>query len=241
MKIIDAVWEKRNLGVDAMEFELAATDPVEESIRTIISKEKQYNVVKAPVGNIELNRALSENGYIYAEVMFHIVNDLRRRSVHPLHQRLCDEIHYDEMDDSDLEELFHELEKGFFRTDRIALDPKFSIEIANKRYANWIKDDMLCGSRVFKEIYHDETINFFICKKISDHVFSPFLGGTYEKYIKTGFGIPCMLKSVEICQSLGATQLISNVSSNNYMALKGNLMVGYQINGVQNVFVKHND
>jgi len=50
-----------------------------------------------------------------------------------------------------------------------------------------------------------------------------------------------MLKSVEICQSLGATQLISNVSSNNYMALKGNLMVGYQINGVQNVFVKHND
>ncbi len=40
MKIIDAVWEKRNLGVDAMEFELAATDPVEESIRTIISKRK---------------------------------------------------------------------------------------------------------------------------------------------------------------------------------------------------------
>ncbi len=58
---------------------------------------------------------------------FLIVNDPSQAFSTSLQRGYVIEIHYDEMDDSDLEELFHEVEKGFFRTDRIALDQNFSI------------------------------------------------------------------------------------------------------------------
>lgn len=241
MRLTHAVWEKRNLGVDTMEFEIGISDPIEESMNMITLNEKQYNVVKAPVGNMDLNRALSGNGYLYIESMINIVHDMRKNNVLPAYQRVCDEIGCDVMDDSDLCGLFHELENGLFKTDRIALDPKFSVDIANKRYMNWMKDEIARGAKVYKLVYRNETINFFISRKISDGTYSPFLGGMYGKYTKSGLGVPCIMKPVEIYRSVGAVRLVSNVSTNNPAALKGNLMAGYRINEVKNVFVKHRD
>lgn len=240
MKIIDAVWEKRNLGVDTMEFEIDASDRIDEAVSTILANEKQYNVIKSPAGDLALNQALSANGYIFGEMMLNIANDIRRINVLPIHQRICDEIGYAPMDEDDLRGLFHELEKGLFKTDRIALDPKFSVDIANRRYINWIKDEVESGTQVYKQVYRGKTFNFFVCKKISEKVYSPFLGGTYEKYIKGGLGIPCALKSIEICKSKGAQRMISSVSANNYTALRTNLAVGYHVDKVVNVWFKHN-
>lgn len=240
MKITHAVWEKRNLGKDTMEFEVEPADPLEETVKTILENEKQYNVVKVPVGDLQLNRALCENGYVYIESMMKIINDFSGNSVSPIQQRICDEISYDVMNSDDLNELFRELKKGIFKTDRIAIDPEFSVETANKRYENWIRDEIERGTTVFKELYHNEVINFFLCRKISGNIYSPFLGGTYEKYINKGIGIPCMLKSVEICRAIGAKRLVSSVSTNNPAALRGNLTVGYRVEDVKHVFVKHN-
>lgn len=240
MRITHAVWEKRNLGQDTMEFEIAPDDPLEETVKTILENEKQYNVVKVPVGDLRLSRALCENGYVYIESMMKIINDFSGNSVSPVYRRICDELSYDVMNTDDLNRLFRELKKGIFKTDRIAIDPEFSVEIANKRYANWIRDEIDSGTDVFKKIYRGETFSFVVCKKMTDTLYSPFLSGTYEDYSKCGLGVPSMLKGALICRDMGAKRLISSVSTNNQPALKGNLMIGYRIDDVRHVFIKHN-
>lgn len=239
MKIIHAVWEKRNLGKDTMEFEIEPADPAEETVKTILANEKQYNVVKVPTGDIRMNRLLSENGYFYIESMVNMTNDLRENNIQPIYRRLCREISYDTMNSDDISGLYCELEKGLFKTDRIALDPEFSARIAGKRYINWIKDETGRGAVVFKMIYRNDIINFLICKQISGNTYSPFLTSMYEKYIKSGLGVPCLFKSIEICRNMGAGRLVTNVSSNNQSSLKGNLLAGYRINCIKNVFIKH--
>ena len=66
MKIIDAVWEKRNLGVETVEFVVENSD-TEIVMGEILEAEKQYNVVKLPTNKPELMKLLQENGYRFVE------------------------------------------------------------------------------------------------------------------------------------------------------------------------------
>lgn len=239
MKVIHALWEKRNLGVDTIEFEMDGSEN-EEEIRDIIQKnEREYNVVKFPVGNVRMNFLFTELGYTYIESLIRLEHDLKHFPDAPIIKRISKELSYAPMNDDDLYELFNEIKSGMFKTDRIALDPFFSVEAANKRYINWIKDELQRGSEMFKIVYKNATVHFFGYKETADKIFFPFLGGDYKKYVNSGLGPACMMKSVEETVKRSGKRNYTFVSTNNYSSLKSNLMAGYTPAAISNVFVKH--
>lgn len=239
MKVIDAVWEKRNLGVETTEFEADLSDGVSEVKRIIAENEKSYNVVKIPAGNLELSAAMTEMGYTFAEAMTELWSELKNLPVlPPVAVRLYNALDIEA--ENDPEKLFGEDEKELFRTDRIALDPHFSVETANRRYMNWLGDEISRGTEVFRLIYKGGGVGFFALKKISPQVYDVFLGGIFEKYRAGGMGVPLIVKEAQTAADRGAARIVTHVSSNNISAMAANLAAGYRPVSVKNVFIKHN-
>lgn len=69
---------------------------------------------------------LKELGYTYVESSINVVHDLKEIRLNPLQQRVMDSISYSQMNNKDIDELFNEIKKGIFTTDRIYIDPYFN-------------------------------------------------------------------------------------------------------------------
>lgn len=238
MKIIDAYWEKRNLGVDVAEFEINGDEPISEIKKSITENEKNYNYVKVPIEKMNLYNLMSELGYSFVEESFHLFHDLKTIPINSLHKRISDCVSSLPMDDSDIDELFSEIRKGMFRTDRIALHPDFGIEKANLRYINWIKDELDRGTEVYKLKYKNDNIGFFVYKEIDNGVYYPFLAGMYQKYINSGLGINIVIKPIQETIRRNGRCNFTYVSSNNTASLMSNIAFGYRICGTSAVFTK---
>ncbi len=241
MKVIDAYWEKRNLGVDTVEFEAEKNDTTEIIRQTIAANEKQYNVVKVPAGDFAIKNMLAELGYIYVESMFRLTHKMKVPAVSPAIRRIADRITYMPMTDDDIDTLFSELEKGIFKTDRIAIDPHFSVEIANKRYINWIKDEIARGNKVIKGMYEGNIFTFSAYKVLDNNVFFAYLGGMFKEYLNCGLAVPATLKGVEYQLMQKPSRIVTYVSSNNRNSLVCDIEAGYVIKDVNDVYIKHKD
>ncbi len=241
MKIIDAYWEKRNLGVDSKEFVLEDSDTV-ESLSAIKDSMKSvgYMVVKVPVARLDIYEELSRLGFVYVESSVHFQVKLHEAQLTPLQERLNAAVSYEEMDSSDLEQLYKELDNGLFDTDRIVLDPYFSKEQAAIRYRNWINDELSKGTKVYKIVYKKEAIGFFTFKKTAPGVFYPFLAGLYKNHTAGGLGFSIIRKPIEEAIKRGGSAISTYVSSNNLPVVRVHLQQGFVINDIKNIFVKHN-
>ena len=58
MRVINATWEQRNLGVECVEFEVEQGDSPEEIQRTLLSSSAEYQIAKAPVGDVSIQTAI---------------------------------------------------------------------------------------------------------------------------------------------------------------------------------------
>jgi hypothetical protein len=237
LKIIDAVWEKRNIGVDTVEFEFDSGDG-SAVVDEILHSERQYNVAKVPAGNAQIMTALQKNGYSFIESMLHFFisrGDLRLNSVQ---KRLSEAVVLEEMDADDIECLFSEMRKNMFDTDRVYVDPAFSREQAANRYIGWTKDELSRGTILYKMVYKGASIGFIGANP--GKVMS-FLGGMYTDYKKSGLGINVITKNYESTLKLGAKHVEGAVSSNNPGVWKMYIDTGWQMNAVVNIFIKHKD
>jgi hypothetical protein len=242
MKITDAVWEKRNLDVDAMEFEIAVADN-KSIVADILANEKQYNVVKVPESKTEIMFELSANGYSFTECLISLRYNLRYFNeirLLPMQKRMMNSISYAKMSESDLDEMFAEIRSGLFFTDRVALDPYFEPNANGNRYAGWIGDSLKINATAYKLVYKDKNIGFFVNREIEPGIYFPFLAGMYAKYQKPGFGLSAVYIPLKNCYELGGNAVSTGVSSNNLSVLKIHLMLGFTISHIQYVFVKHN-
>ena len=157
------------------------------------------------------------------------------------HKEFLDDISYRLADESDMQLIYSEIEKGIFKTDRIALDPNFGVEIANRRYAFWIKDALKNGAHVYLSLYENKPVGFFVGKSTQNKKSNGLLSGNFtnsESYLQGAFnflaGHKCFLDSnININQTA--------VSSNNLDVLRLHLMLGRTITGIKNVLVKHYD
>lgn len=238
MKVIDAFWEKRNLGVDTVEFNIENND-TEEVINDILKAEKQYNVVKLPVNKPELMQKLQDNGYCFVECMLNLTHDLSEPRINIAKNTRRFETTCLPMDDKDVAELFKEIDNGMFNSDRVYNDSFFSKEAAALRYKNWISDEMEKGSVAYKVVFRNATVGFFILKKMEKHIANPFLIGIYKKYSNGGFGISLAYNILFECLNQGIKKISGYVSSNNPAIIRVDELLGYAVNHVEYVFIKH--
>lgn len=236
MKIIDAIWEKRNLNVDTVEFEIEENDDI-SVIDTITGSEKQYNVVKIPSQNYKVIQAIQECGYRFVEIMaYYIIRSgaLRLTSVQ---QRIVDSIETLPMSTEDIEELHFELNRNIFDTDRVYCDKHFTHEQAANRYWGWINDEINRGGKLFKYVYKGKNIGF---SGVSRNNSTVFLSGMYSESKHGGFGLIIPVNVYRVGMNNGDIKMYGMVSSTNISVQKMYTQMGYTLDHTITIMVKNN-
>ena len=239
MRIVDAVWEKRNLGVSTQEVTIDPEDENDLIIDGIRSLDADYQVVKIPTGKVETMWKLHDMGFKYIETAIHVTHDLKNILMSPLQKRVDGVVSYDKMNEEDITQLYDEFQKGLFNTDRIIMDPFFSRELAGRRYIGWIEDERKKGSELYKIVYKDKAVGFFSYKHVGDGIYYPFLASIYKDYQDRPFGMVYLYKPIYETIRRCGKMVSTYISTNNRNAVRLHVEAGFQFREVSNVLVKH--
>ncbi len=242
MKVVDATWEKRNLGVDVTEVTCTEKDSVLE-LREVLQRIKvPYSVIKIPSGATPLLVEAQKNGYSFAEAGFEVVGDMHRVSAPDYYKRFEKHIRMEKANEEVLNRILQDIKKGeIFESDRIATDPYFSREIAGQRYYNWAQD-ILAGDAFMGVMYYKDTpVAFNLSKpyKGKNDTYDGILGGVLPEYADKGLGFLVVYGENEICKLHGGRYCIGRVSSNNIPILRLHILFGYEVRSMTYVFIKH--
>ena len=224
--------------MDAVEFVVDGNDS-EAVAADIFAAEAQYNIVKLPVNKPGLMALLQENGYRFTECMLNLTHDLNESKIKAAKSLSHADVSYAPMKAPDIAELFSELEKNLFNTDRIYNDPNFAAGTSALRYKNWLSDELEKGSAVYKLSLNDVAIGFFALKKMENDIFDPFLLGLYNAHKGKGLGRSMAFCALSECKARGAKLVSTHISSNNPANIKVYKSLGYNVESVEYVFVKH--
>ncbi len=237
MIVVNAVWEKRNLGVDTVEITLEQQDAIDDVRQKLSQIEGQYIVLKIPSYRPDLLQIAYDEKFQYIEDAVYVVSYLQETTRNRVMQRLYDAVTVETMDELDMEQLYQEIKNGIFDSDRIYLDPCFTHEAAKTRYINWVKDEYARGTEFLKYVYKNETIGFFALREIEAGHYTSFLGGIYGKYRVGGIG--SIVKVPEEVRKRGGKKVSTSVSTNNVIQLKSLAMNGYIPESISHTFIKH--
>lgn len=237
MKIIDAFWEKRNLGVSSYEVILENGDSSDNIQEKLAELDADYIVVKISADLSGFLSSVQKLGFEYIEDLIHVEHDLSEVTRNRIIQRLYDETSYREMNKDDLEQLWNEIRDGMFDNDRISNDLHFGKGKAAERYLNWTKDLLQNDAKFYVIRYKNDSTGFVILESKDGITYHSVLGGGYKKYRKSGIGI--IQKEQEITKLLGGKRLVTAVSSNNVGQLKALIMNGYRPYLIEHIFIKH--
>lgn len=241
MKIIDAYWELRNLGITTQEVEIEPEDTLEEVKHALSLLTANYQVIKTPVSNLALYALLSSSGFSFAESMITVSHSVKELSCSPLIKRISDQIIFEEMNDNETEIMHAQIKNGMFQTDRVILDSHFTPSQAANRYILWMKDEKERGSVLYTYKYKGQPVGFVCMREIKPKVYYPVLGGVYDVEKNPSIGFAIVYRQLEMIKSLGGKQLVTNISSNNAAVVRAYSQLGYIFEDIKYVFVKHMD
>lgn len=243
MNITDAFWEYRNLGVKTFEISVSTEDTVENLLKeeqNLIEQGAQYLVLKVPVNMPAFIFGLAQAGYIFIETVCCMSLKKQNYRVPPHIQRLDRDMTVKRIGtDSERQEVFDEISKGMFESDRIAVDPFFNKTQACMRYINWLKDMNEQGCWLYQVIYKDKRIGFFNIKQIDEGKAYPVLGGVYTDYKNKGLGIFLTKKIYDTSWEEGFNTVITFIVSNNIVNIRTNLLYGFEIDTMLYTYIKH--
>ncbi len=240
MKLIHAVWEQRNLGVDCWEVIIEKGDSPAEFCKKAMEFETEYTVVKVPEAMPEFGFFLQRRGYVFMETMISFRRNTDLPVLSKFQQSMVEQISYTHMDHTDTQHLFEEIRKGMFHTDRVSLDPYFADGKAYERYIGWIHDEAARGSELFKIVYKGKAAGFFGFRKIREGVYFPYLNGIYPgKAYGMGFALVYM-EVLEANRRSGRT-ITGSVSSNNVPSLAVLTSLGFIADSAEHIYVLHSE
>ena len=190
MRVVDADWEIRNLGVKTAELCLDSPDDINcltAFLESDAGQQYQYLVVKCPSGISELLFALPSMGFVFIEAQISLQYNVSDDSVHPSVALIEEEwgtrfcLNDITEDERKFEALKSEIElHSRFSTDRIYLDPGFTQDLAARRYSNWCNDLKSQGVRFLDVVLDGISIGFTTYKRKGAHSFETPLGAYYE-------------------------------------------------------------
>jgi hypothetical protein len=243
MEIVDAHWDERNLGLKTFEIILSDTDSLadflREEERLIREKGARYLVLKTQANKPELLFGLPQANYQFVETAFRLILRKADYKCPPFITRLDRNVEVRATTDlADLQRIYGEISAGMFNTDRVAIDPRFSKELAARRYVGWIDSLVKQGTPIHEVLVQGKPVGFFLLKRIDADLAQGILTGLYEQYAPAGYGVLIMKKLNDAVWDAGYRTYLAQVSSNNGKALRTNLMFGSEIESFTYTYVK---
>ncbi|EGA70924.1 acetyltransferase (GNAT) family protein [Vibrio sinaloensis DSM 21326] len=216
MKVIDATWEKRNLGLSTAElmFESADTIDTYDKWYQSVMDHVEYIVAKVPVGDMSLCNDLLGNGFELRELLTEVsVNQLPTLS--RIQQRMVDHVTYREMTSTDYRSLEKHICSGMFNTDRIALDSSLGLEKSIQRYLGWLGDEKERGAKFYTILYKGEPAGFFVLSAIQGNKVKSILAGIYPSHQRYALGFFMNYMAYLEAFKQGVKSVVTYFSSNN--------------------------
>jgi hypothetical protein len=241
MKIINAFWEKENLGVDVIEIVCSSNDCGDKLETELNRISVPYSVLKIPTDNYNLLCTGQKCGYSVIEVAFKLAGDVRNTKLPSMYNRFVPHLRVETAVKEIREKVLDEIAEGaIFSTDRIALDPIFSKKLAGKRYYNWCCDAINKGASLEVAFYKDTPVAFNInSQPDTKQICYGLLGGVFGEAMDRGLGFLVLYTELESCRRLGGKTVISTVSSNNLPILRLHIQYGFHIKEMNYVLIKH--
>ncbi len=243
MKTIHATWELENIGLDAYEIFLEPIDTladyaVEE--QRLLEMGAQYLVVKSPVNSSELLFGLPHLGYTFVEMVFQVV--IRKDEYHmPEGIARFDRglTVVERTDEENFERISRLIRSGVFVSDRVSIDPAFTLEQSGNRYANWLHTMLSQGAWLYEVLQSDRPIGFFVIKRVDEQTVNPVLMGMYDEQHDRGLGALLHKKTLDTCFTHDCTRMQSTVVSNNAKVLRVYVNAGATLAETFYTYVKH--
>ncbi len=247
MKITHATWEQKNIGVNAYEIALDAEDTVEafaaEELRLLASG-AEYLVVKTPVNCAPLLFGLPKLGYSYVETVFHVA--IKRSEYHmPAVIARFDRglTVVERTEAADQARVYALIRSGVFRSDRVSIDPAFTLAQSGNRYANWLEGMLEKGGKLYEVLQGEsegaKPIGFFVICPVDEHTVDPVLMGLYDEDNDRGMGALLHKKTLDTCFTWDCQRLQSTIVSNNAKVLRVYVTAGAAITDTLYTYVKH--
>lgn len=240
MKRIDATWEKRNLGVECVEFEISNNDELDEVKEVISSATAEYQIVKASVGDVRLQLAVQECGFKIFETNLQLERKIKGpHNLPPMYSRFEKDVEYRDATEEEIDEILKIVAAGgMFTTDKVAQDPYFSPQLSGHRYALWARDILEKGAKTVIGLYRGDIASFTIYE-VKEKFYHAFIGGMFDNYRDKGLGFIPLYVTAEQIYELGGGVLKTGVSSNNPSILRLQLLFGCKITDMTNIYIKH--
>lgn len=242
MIIIDAYWEKRNLGVDVIEIELEKKDLLDtcnvmSKIAELRSPGKLINI-KIPAGSLNLLHALENVGFRFLECQIKLTKSLKNYEP-PAEMKamlLNTSVQIIEKNAVELQDLLVKITPGMFSTDRICLDPLWRDaceDLSATRYKNWIADVFFEDNIVpYYVQYFGQNIAFAVARtNQKTSTAQLLLGGVFKE---KGNPISCVagMNAPLILFKSSLRRVKTTVSSNNISIFKLYNKFNYQIEDI---------
>ena len=241
MKIVDCIWELKNLDKRTVEISVGKEDTFSRDIILQSISNYEYAVVKVPMDMPTFNIGLSNMGFVCIETQMNVGINLHDFDFSKVEHLYSDTSYELINNDNDFTSVVSNLRPGMFSTDRISLDPQFGEDIACRRYINWLTSEYESKrSLLIKVIYKNEHIGFMLIKIDGDTI-DLILNGLYKQYQGKGLGIltPASPMMYIKKNSLNIAQEVTSISSNNIPVVKLYNRLNFQLLKHTYVFVKH--
>ena len=224
MKTLHATWELDNIGVNAYELTLDEQDTPE----TVAQEEKrlkalgaEYLVLKTPVNCPLLLFGLAKLGYTYVETVFRVMVERGEYHIPPTIARFDRGLTVALLtEESDRARVFERIRGGIFVSDRVSIDPAFSIELGGRRYAGWLRQMLNDGAFLYEVLSGDRPIGFFVIQRKDEQTVDPVLMALYDEQGDRGMGALLHKKTLDTCFTHECKRLTSTVVSNNVKVLR---------------------
>lgn len=241
MKVVDCIWELKNLDKKTVEISVGKEDIFSRDIIEQSISNYEYAVVKVPMDMPSFNIGLSNMGFVCIETQVNVGINLHDFDFSKVEHLYSDTSYELINNDDDFTSVVSNLLPGMFSTDRISLDPQFGEAIACRRYINWLTFEYESKrSQLIKVIYKNEHIGFMLIKTDGDTI-DLILNGLYKQYQGKGLGIltPASPMMYVKKNSLNITKEVTSISSNNIPVVKLYNRLNFQLLQQTYVFVKH--
>lgn len=239
MKIIEAYWEKRNLGLLSKEIVVELGDTVAEVGKVLKEVYGEYIVVSLPSGRKDLYDLMTAYSYSFVESTIHLEMNICAYHLKEDQKEIASHLTYTLNDINVRERIEQEIRKGMYNTDRISIDNRFSQKDTTNHYLGFLNDELSRGATIMEFKYNGLPIGYSCLRRTSDMKWHQSLVGMYEIYRGKGLGFSfSYLQAKELAQRQ-VSILSTVVSSNNIASLHVHTKNGFVPINIRYVFVKH--
>lgn len=240
MKIVNAHWEYRNLGVNCTELNLDPNDSMVAFKEALETLDSGYQVIRIPSGRTDLLLAAQNMHFQVIEMSIQIAKVVDEYSLPKIFKRFESHIIVSEATQEDIDRVLNLMRNGdLFTTDRISLDPYFTSEQSGERFYNWTKDSLDNGAHIFIAKYKGESAGFGVNYTTDGKRYVALFGGVFPEFAGKGLGFTALHTNMVSIINQGGTSIVTAVSSNNQPILRLHESFGYQVQELHYVLIKH--